>query len=380
MGEFSEIIKKHKIAFSILSFFIVTFLIILIMSTAYFLIGIRKPSIISVQTKTFGVESMRKVYPDFNDEEREILLVERSSLYVEYEAFTGYREKEFHGKYVNISPYGFRYKDNFIWPPPSNKTIVFTFGGSTLFGYGLPDNQTIPFFIEEKLKLKNSDVVVYNFGRAGYFSTQERILFEKLISSGIIPNIAVFFDGLNDFYHLDGLPSFFEDNFNFVNDQNKRVFESSFTASKFKIKDKVTPFEPYDKKNIEGNVVKEKLMGVIDNYIANVNIINVISKKFKIKTFFFWQPIPIYKNSEDSNLFIKYLDKKHLNSKDGYTLFQDLIIKKKVILPLNFFWLADIQENREGIIYLDTVHYTAFFSRVISEIIVCELNKQQYSK
>ena len=36
---------------------------------------------------------------------------------------------------------------------------------------------------------------VYNFGCGRYYSTQERVLFEQLVSSGAVPDLAVFLDG-----------------------------------------------------------------------------------------------------------------------------------------------------------------------------------------
>jgi hypothetical protein len=42
-------------------------------------------------------------------------------------------------------------------------------------------------------------VVVYNFGQSKYGSTQERLLFEKLLLEGQKPDMAIFVDGLNDF-------------------------------------------------------------------------------------------------------------------------------------------------------------------------------------
>src|SRR6185295_3975529 len=50
-------------------------------------------------------------------------------------------------------------------------------------------------------------VHVYNFGRSGYFSTQETILFNRLLAERVRCDMVVFLDGLNDFHFSDGKPS-----------------------------------------------------------------------------------------------------------------------------------------------------------------------------
>lgn len=47
---------------------------------------------------------------------------------------------------------------------------------------------------------------VYNFGHSGYYSTQERILFTRLVVAGHVPDVAVFVDGLNDSGAVDDVP------------------------------------------------------------------------------------------------------------------------------------------------------------------------------
>jgi hypothetical protein len=93
------------------------------------------------------------------------------------------------------------------WPPDRTaQHVLFFFGGSTSFGSNarrLHDPRALG-----ELRAKGCAVDVYNFGRPDYFSTQERILFEQLTNAGQVPDVALFFDGLNDFVHYDGRPAF----------------------------------------------------------------------------------------------------------------------------------------------------------------------------
>ena len=75
---------------------------------------------------------------------------------------------------------------------------IFIFGGSTAFGYGVADQETIASYLQEICRTKRKNINVYNFACGFYYSTQERILLEKLISKGIDIDIAVFIDGVNE--------------------------------------------------------------------------------------------------------------------------------------------------------------------------------------
>jgi hypothetical protein len=135
--------------------------------------------------------TLQPVHPDLTEPEISDLIRETWSRNHAYEPFTGHREREFEGRWVNVDEHGFRHGSHGpSWPPPPGS--VFVFGGSTTFGMGVPDGGTIPAQLEQKLRdASGRDVHVYNFGRGYYFSSQERALFTTLLEQGIAPAIAV---------------------------------------------------------------------------------------------------------------------------------------------------------------------------------------------
>ena len=72
---------------------------------------------------------------------------------------------------------------------------------------------------------------MYNFGRAFYFSSQERILFEQLLLDGHRPATAVFLDGLNDFYFASGQPQFTAEYLRFMERQAGLPADPPFRSS-----------------------------------------------------------------------------------------------------------------------------------------------------
>jgi len=77
---------------------------------------------------------------------------------------------------------------------------LFLFGGSTMWGTGSRDAHTIPAILARELALAGKPVEVTNFGEAGYVSTQELIAWMLELRAGNVPDIVVFYDGVNDVF------------------------------------------------------------------------------------------------------------------------------------------------------------------------------------
>lgn len=152
------------------------------------------------------------IYPGYSLPEVRTLLDETWRRNYVYEPFTQHREAAHEGLYVNVSETGIRRSlDPGPWPPDPADFNVFVFGGSTTFGYGIADQETIPSQLQKKLAGRwGNDVRVYNLGRGAYSSSQERILFESLLSRGTQPDLAIFIDGLNEFSNASDAPHFTE--------------------------------------------------------------------------------------------------------------------------------------------------------------------------
>jgi hypothetical protein len=153
--------------------------------------------------------ALERVYPGLSRDEIQVLLDETytPARSLAYEPFTEFKERPYAGKYVNVDVNGFRVTEGQgPWPPDGGRYFnVFLFGGSTAFGFGVADGQTVASHLQAFLSGAGllKEVRVYNFGRGSYYSTQERILFEKLVGAGFRPDLAVFIDGLNDSHHYD---------------------------------------------------------------------------------------------------------------------------------------------------------------------------------
>lgn len=324
------------------------------------------------------------LYDGFTDEEINDLLFETWSRPMEFEPFTQFRESQFSGNYVNVDENGFRrIEDQGPWPPQDEFLNVFVFGGSTTFGYGLPDEQTIVSFLQEILSANGHSmrVRVYNFGRGFYYSSQERILFEKLLVSGNVPDLAIFVDGLNDFIWTLDEPQFTDvlTRMMELNRSRKDMLVSAlaywlpvgraglYMGEQLAERSIGGPAPPAEEASMWSLVGTEgRARAVVERYLLNKKLVTAVASSFDVNTLFVWQPIPVYEYDRnyypfDSEGFEHFF----ADPSYGYLLMREYVADGS--LGSNFLWLAEIQRDIQEPLYVDQAHYNARLSRLLAQ-------------
>ncbi len=263
------------------------------------------------------------------------------------------------------------------WPPNPDYTNIFVFGGSTTFGYGVTDQETIPSYLQEILTSKyQTKIRVYNFGRGGYISVQERILFEKLIQAGIIPRVAVFIDGLNDLGYGDDDPPHTRELTKFMDKGEKPPFTNCVMQMPIF---KLLSGHSENVAKRETRAPAQKIGNAIRRYETNRELIQTISDRFGVYPLFVWQPVPVYKCEKKYNLFANFdYDGYMPYLRDGYQDMAEHVAKSQ--FGDNFLWLVDMQEGLNKSLYADAIHYSPYLCRVIAQRIADKLEEQKIIK
>ena len=333
---------------------------------------------------TYGIEHLKTGYSGMTVEEVAQLQHETWSRLVSYEPLTEYRETPYQGRFISISTNGFRLvKDQAPWPPDPRNFNVFALGGSTTFGYGVADEQTFPSRLQEQLRPLAAGrlVCVYNFGRAAYYCTQERILFEQFLEAGLRPDLAVFMDGLNDSgftkngtVNSETLSHTMEHLYPRVRHSLVTVFPAVRQGQKFFIDHgwlKADPTtSPTALENPDWPGDDEQIADrVVARYLANQAMITAVAARFQVKTLFLWQPVANYHGQAERARFP--IAKAPIKRCPAiYQRIDKLRTTGK--LPENLIWLADMQLGRDEILYIDAFHYSpAFYGSIAAETAKC---------
>ncbi len=363
--------QHFKKAFAVFSQFCIgTILFFVLINGVVFFLADKEPVPFSHRYNS----KLLKVYPRLGEAEIKQLLRETWSKNITYDPFTEFRDAPRSGVFVNVDEIGFRKTvPQGPWPPSRDNINVFLYGGSTSFGYGVEDKATIASHLQTRLsnRLKKS-VCVYNFGRAYYYSSQERILFERHLLAGFVPDVAIFIDGMNDSFYVaneTGVSSIFKDfvsGFWLKPTRLAVILLQRLPISRlvYSMK-KDDPTEPNDGRSEASFNDLEIVNHMIDRYEKNAKMIELLSRGFGVSPLFVWQPVPNYHYDTSYHLFFPQHPQSFRYAKYVYS--EMARRRKSTAARRNFLWLGDIQRERREPLYVDYNHYSGSFSEVIAD-------------
>tara|TARA_B100000579_G_scaffold438029_1_gene471082 strand:+ start:1236 stop:2249 length:1014 start_codon:yes stop_codon:yes gene_type:complete len=253
----------------------------------------------------------------------------------EYDEFTGVRESESVGEFVNISKQNGRLISN---NPKTCSKNIFFYGGEIVFGYDVTDNQSIPFYLREILINNNLEYCVFNFGRRTYFSTQENILLQKHLNQNKInkEDIIIFINGENENGNNKLLnTNFIEKNYNNLHKKYWNLYKSGIVyfinllpiSQAIEILSKKTNFNKSVKSNnYKSNLDINDIYNVFNNNIKNRNAICKEHELVCYNFLFFLDP-------ENSFKYEKFKDLKNVNDFTMYNKNNLLLNKFNSINP-----------------------------------------------
>ncbi len=325
----------------------------------------------AVGSLQYGDERLSIVYPEWDAQARDALLRETWSRPLVCAPFLHFRERPYQGAYVNVQEAGFRQGlGPQPWPPSQDALTIFVFGGSTTFGYGLPDWQTIPALMQSLLdeRIGVGQAQIYNFGQGFYFSSQELRLYEQLLQSGVRPDGVVFIDGVNDMsmggepYNWRGLDC--------DSEASSAVFEWPIIRFARGIRPEAAP--PHNAED-SAQRLQARAAESIAIYRANRQMIRAIADSYETWAVFVWQPHPNFLYDARYHLFARGAAE-HV----GYRLFHEM--RSEWSGWDDFLYLAELQVGREEPLYVDNIHYTRAFSEEIAQAVVAFLFERGFIK
>jgi lysophospholipase L1-like esterase len=224
-----------------------------------------------------------------------------------YVPFLVWGVTEWHGKYVNADATIAGTMRRTINPDTAacagkRTTTIWMFGGSTMFGSGVPDSATVPSYLSRDLNAKGATcVIVENFGAEGYDTNQEVILLAKQLKAGHRPDVAIFCDGVNDSYVGMFAPGFPDAHWDFVAIQarvegslaGKLEFLRNSYALRL-MREMVLRRASSRATSGGESDLAGKAAAVLDNYQANLQIAKALGRAYGFQVDCFWQPSLAY--------------------------------------------------------------------------------------
>ena len=300
-----------------------------------------------------------------------------ASYNTDWQSYVYFRWRPFKGKYLNINEQGLRFTVPSDLPDSeaTQKINIFMFGGSTLWGWGVRDRYTIPSQLVEALAKHKVKAEITNFSEPGYVSTQEVIDLITQLQRNNIPDLVIFYDGVNDVYAafqsgVAGIPQNewkrkLEYNLSNRYTKLRRLFLlmslDEFYLGK-KIKELSTKLElnPTKRKNIDG-LEKE----IVEIYLNNLKIVDGISIVYRFKTMYYWQPVIYYKKILTN--FEEYYNHDEEMKKLYFKTYGILQKEKPTLAKYNFYDISGILADSKESLYIDYCHVNEEGNKEIAE-------------
>jgi hypothetical protein len=242
------------------------------------------------------------------------------SLELQWSSYVYWRQRPHRGNYINIAEDGTRLTiDGESTEEESREAIrIFMFGGSTLWGTGARDAFTIPSLVAKELRSRGVISKITNFGETAYVSTQELITLLLRLRQRDLPDLVVFYDGVNDImsaYQQDiaGLP---QNEFNRVREFNlstpaKLKYRALLVTRDFveqlsmvallrdllgrstarpengSVENRFDSAQAVKQHAID---VESLASDVLRTYMANLELIAALSDEYQFRYLFYWQP------------------------------------------------------------------------------------------
>lgn len=300
-----------------------------------------------------------------------------------------FRQDAFRGKYLNIDESGIRA----TWSPPGSSGAatkkpleVFTFGGSTMWGFGARDEGTIASCLARELAERSISAHVTNFGEIGYVSSQELIALTRALQRGARPDIVIFYDGVNDttsaiLGRAAGIPTN-EGNriaeFN-VRRQPARLVgllvaalikdSASFRLAKSlqqRLKGVVAaPGPPIALPPLSQAREKELGKETVHWYVENLKVVEMLGREYGFQPIFYWQPVLFTKPKRGS-----FEEEERYKYSWGEPMFLDIYkqVEDEPALSADKHWhnISEIFGDSADLLYTDFCHTTERGNAIIA--------------
>jgi hypothetical protein len=316
------------------------------------------------------------------------------------------------GPTITLDSQGFRISPDPLTHLRSGSLTVYLFGGSTAFGTGSPDWETISAHLSTRLRQAIPDTRVVNLGVSGYTSNQEVILLAELLKAGHRPDLVIFYDGGNDTYVgslSPGLPSA-HDQYAFIKTSLEGAAQQHGAGTAIdwrglvqrsatyrvvqgavgRLRGASTP--PILTYTPEGGAIAVELTdelleqrsgATLDNWEANQALVRALGQSYGFSSLFAWQPVLLYGSKPHGSAEQVLIDHSELLDFQGFDPRVGRLLARAVHATYteaerraangHFVFLARAFDHEAAPLFVDWIHAAPEANRIIATRLASEI-------
>jgi len=304
------------------------------------------------------------------------------ALKTRWEPLVHWRCKPFKGELINIDERGLRRTLNNATTTP--RLQVAMFGGSTLWGAGARDAHTIASELAALFAQEGIPAEITNFAESGYVQTQEMITLQRALQTGYRPDLAIFYNGVNDVYaaYQSGVAGFPQNAANRRNELKPqrpklgealraKLADSGILRLILHLKFGNQPIlAPDDRRPKDPRPL---MLEVLRIYRSNIAMIDAIAKEFGFQSVHFWQPV-IYSKTPLSPAE-KAIVQQDPQLKEVFELAYQLIAADPLCQHERFINLSAVLNHVNRSVFYDFCHASESANRIIAQAMLAHLKR-----
>ncbi len=297
--------------------------------------------------------------------------------------FRGWRMVEYEGKWTHANPEGVRA----TWAPPgrvnSTAAKLWIFGGSTTWGFGARDDQTLPSWVSRLAHKQGRPLQVTNYGTLAYTLMQEIAHLVQLLKQGERPDLVVFYDGVNDVYasYARGTPGSVIDVLGTLETrreltplQQVRTGFLRFAQDHSALYQSVTilaakgsPRPPVSETGAgwDEAALLDLAHGIAEHHMECLHLVEQLARAYDFDFLSFWQPVTF----TETTLHPEEQTDPRVSDEGLGLLHRQVRDRLQELAPDRLHDVSMALESRSDPVYLDYCHVSEDGNRLLAEII-----------
>ena len=291
-----------------------------------------------------------------------------------YRPYTIWGARPGKGELVNVDQKGNRVT---LYNSARDEALrIWLLGGSTMFGIGAPDGQTIASHLAQLVNQTwGVDARIYNLGQGAYVSTQEVITVIRNLQMGERPHVIVLYDGYNDAVTADEKVPGAHFNFQETRDKFEKVLlplvrsTGLYRAAKWVLIRRLNlDFRGEANPTARTREAEQAAHILVENY----KIVTALGQAYGFIPFFIFQPSLVIGDKPYHPSELRMLPSGFTstgNKAKDSTMYQmrRVLVREGRDNGINFYDISDVFTSTAEPIYIDGVHVTGRGNRIIAE-------------
>jgi lysophospholipase L1-like esterase len=301
---------------------------------------------------------------------------QKQQLSLEYHPFGLWRSRPFAGQTINVDAEGIRRTVHSRCE--GGDRVFWLFGGSTVWGFGSPDWETVPSLLARRYGEEGRPICAVNYGEDSWRAVQGVVkLALELKAASRRPDVVVFLSGCNDVFTPFFLTGRADREWDFAQskpwlDELARQGDGSFaflaaTNTAALVRRAATRLKgpapwpgPGDPARLAGEVA--------DDFFRNMDVVEALSRGYGFRYAFFWQPLGVTEGrpltAEEHHGVRRQLGPSYEAGRSAAAATLTLIRARP---RPNLYPIADVFDGHAGSVYVDSCHLLPEGNRIIAD-------------